>query len=67
LVFKEPGYLSVIAAEYGLDDRMIGIRIPVGGWKFFSSTPHLDCFWGHPASYPTGTRGSFLGSKAGEA
>jgi hypothetical protein len=34
-----------IATDYGLDNRMIGFRIPAGGWKFFSATPRPDRLW----------------------
>jgi hypothetical protein len=37
-----------IATDYGLDDRLIGVRI-VGGWEFFSSTPRPDRLWGPPS------------------
>jgi hypothetical protein len=32
-----------IATGYGLDDRMIGVRFPLGGgWEFFSSLRRPD-------------------------
>jgi len=52
------------ATEYGLDDRMIGVRIPVGAGNF-SLRHHVETGSGaHPASYPMGTRGFFTGDKA---
>jgi hypothetical protein len=38
---------------YGLDDRGVGVRVPVGSRIFFPR--HPDRFWGpqkHPVSYP---------------
>jgi len=45
--------------------QMIRDLSPGRGWEFFSSPPCPDQLWGggHPTSYPTGTRGTFLGSK----
>jgi hypothetical protein len=50
------------ATGYGLDGR----GVPVGA-KIFSSPRRPDLFWGHPASYPIGIRGSFPGGKAAGA
>jgi hypothetical protein len=52
-----------IATVYELDDRGVGVRVPVGS-EF--SLLHIvqNCFGAHSASYPVGTRGSFPGSKA---
>jgi hypothetical protein len=43
------------------------VSIPGRGWEFFSSPPCPERLWGHPASYPMGTRGSFPGGKAARA
>jgi hypothetical protein len=52
-----------IATGYGLHDRMIGFRFHTGAGKF-SLHYHVQTGSGaHPASYPMGTRGSFLGIK----
>jgi hypothetical protein len=48
-----------IATGYGLDDREVGVRDPVGS-RIFSSPRRPDRFWG-PASYPMGTGGSLPG------
>jgi hypothetical protein len=56
-----------IALGYGLDDRVSRVRYPAGPGNF---SPHHRVQNGsgaHPASYPVGTRGSFLGGKAAEA
>jgi hypothetical protein len=48
-----------IATTYGLDDRGVGVRVPVGIVQTGSEV--------HPTSYPIGTEGSFPGGKAAEA
>jgi hypothetical protein len=53
-----------IALGYGLDDRGSSVRFLGGSGNF---SPHHRVQNGsgtHPASYPMGTRGSFLGGKA---
>jgi hypothetical protein len=47
---------------YGLDDREVGIRIPVRS-KIFSSLRLPDRFWAHPTFYPMGTDSFFPGVK----
>jgi hypothetical protein len=59
----------VIAQWYsaGLRPVRLGVRVPVGAGKF---SPHhrLQTDSGaHPASYPTGTRGTFPGGKTTRA
>jgi hypothetical protein len=51
-----------IATGYGLDDREVGVRVPVGSRIFSSARSGA-----HPASYPMGTGGSFSGGKAAGA
>jgi len=46
---------------------MIGGLNPDRGWEFFSSPPHPDQLWGHPASYLMGTRGSFSDDEVARA
>jgi hypothetical protein len=49
-----------IVSDYGLDDRVIGVRSPVGA-KDFSSILCVQTGSGaHPASSTMGTGGSFL-------
>jgi hypothetical protein len=56
-----------IALGYRLDDGGSRVRFPVGVGNF-SLHHHVQNGSGaHPASYPMGTRGSFLGGKAAEA
>jgi hypothetical protein len=53
-----------IALGYGLEDRGSRVRFSVGAGNF---SPHHRVQNGsgaHPASYPMGTGGSFLGGKA---
>jgi hypothetical protein len=53
-----------IVSDYGLHDRVIGVRSPTGA-EDFSSSPCVQTGSGaHPASYPMGTRGPFPGGKA---
>jgi hypothetical protein len=53
-----------IAIDYGLDDRMIGVRIPAGAGNF-SLRHHVQTGSGaHPASYLMRTGGSLPGGKA---
>jgi hypothetical protein len=51
-----------IAINYGLDDRGIGVIVPVGS-RIFSSPSRPDWRWVHPTSYPIGTGGSFPGGE----
>jgi hypothetical protein len=57
------GSLGGIVTDYGLDDRMIGVRFPVGAANF--SLPHgVQIGSGaHLASYPMATGDSFPGVK----
>jgi hypothetical protein len=52
------GSVVGIATGYGLDDRGVGVRVPVGS-RIFSTGPGA-----HPTSYPMSTGGSFPGDKA---
>jgi hypothetical protein len=47
-----------IATGYGLDDRDVPIRVPVGS-RIFSSPRRPDRLWG-PPSLSNGYRGLFL-------
>jgi hypothetical protein len=51
-------------SDYGLDDRAIGVRSPVGAEDFYSSLSVQTGSGAHPASYPMGTGGPFPGGKA---
>jgi hypothetical protein len=54
-----------IAIDYGLDDRMIGVRIPAGAGYYFSLRHRVQSGSGaHPASYTVGIWDSFPGNKA---
>jgi hypothetical protein len=55
-----------IATGYGLDDRDVGVRVPVGS-RIFSPLRRPDRLWGHLTSYPIGTQGYFRGGKTAGA
>jgi hypothetical protein len=55
-----------IATVYGLDDREVGVLVPVG--SVFSLLHIVQTGSGaHPTSYPMGTGGYFPGGKAAGA
>jgi hypothetical protein len=55
-----------IAAGYGLNDRGVGVRVPMG--EKFSLLHVVQTATGvHPTSYTIGTGGSFPGGKAAGA
>jgi hypothetical protein len=56
-----------IALGYGLDDRGSRVRFPAGTGNFSLHHRVQNGSGAHPASYPTGTRVSFPGSKAAGA
>jgi hypothetical protein len=66
LVLRKKG--AVIAQRYsaGLGDGS-GVREPAGVGSFTLHHRDQTGSGAHPASYPMGTRGSFLGAKAAEA
>jgi hypothetical protein len=45
-----------IATNYGLDDRGVGVRVPVGS-SIFSSPDRPDRLWGPPNLLSNGYRG----------
>jgi hypothetical protein len=51
-----------IAAVYGLDDREVGFRVPVGSEFSLLHIVHTDS-GAHQDSYPMGAGGSFPGVK----
>jgi hypothetical protein len=56
-----------IALGYGLDDRGSTVRFPAGAGNFSLHHCVQNGSGAHPASYPTGTRGSFPGAHAARA
>jgi hypothetical protein len=56
-----------IALGYGLDDRGSRVRFPAGAKDLSLHHRIQNGSEAHPASYPTGTRGSFPGGKAAGA
>jgi hypothetical protein len=55
-----------IATGYGLNDRGVGVRVPVGS-RIFSSPRRPDRLWGPPNLLSNGYRESFPGGKAARA
>jgi hypothetical protein len=56
-----------IALGYGLDDLGSRVRLSVGAGNFSLHHRIQNGSGAHPASFPMGTRGSFLGGKAAGA
>jgi hypothetical protein len=56
-----------ITLGYGLDDRSSRVRFLAEAGNFFLQHRDQNGSGAHPASYPMGTRGSFLGGKAAGA
>jgi hypothetical protein len=56
-----------IALGYGLDDRGSRVRFLAGAGNFSLHHGVQNSSGAHPASYPVGTRGSFLEDKAAGA
>jgi hypothetical protein len=61
---KEPGSSGSIVPGYGLDDRAIGVRSPVGANDFSSILCVQTGSGAHPASCIMGTGGPFAGGKS---
>jgi hypothetical protein len=55
-----------IATGYGLDDRKVGVRVPVGS-RIITSPCHPDRLWGPPNLLYNGYRELFPGGKAAGA
>jgi hypothetical protein len=53
---------SAVGTATGLDDQGFGVRVPVGS-RISLLHVFQTCPGAHPASYPVGTRGYFLGVK----
>jgi hypothetical protein len=66
-ILKSRDSLVGIALGYGLHDRGPRIRFPAGAGNFPLHHRVQNGSGAHPASYPTGTRGSFSGSKVAGA
>jgi hypothetical protein len=65
-IFGSRGSAVGIATGYGLDDRGVGVRVPVGS-RIFSSTRRPDWLWGPTSLLSNGYRGSFPRGKASGA
>jgi hypothetical protein len=63
-ISKNTGFSAVgIATGYGLDDRVVEVRLPVGAKILFLQVVQTG-FGINPTSYPKGNGGSFPGGKA---
>jgi hypothetical protein len=60
------GSAVIRESGYGLDDRGVGVGVPVGS-RIFSSPCRRDRPWGPPNLLLDGYWGSFLGDKAAGA
>jgi hypothetical protein len=59
---KIRGSAGVLSTGYGLDDRGIGVRVPIGS-RILSSPYRPDRLWGPSNLKSNGYRGLFPGSK----
>jgi hypothetical protein len=55
---RRRGGVVGIANDYGLDNRGVGVRVPLGS-RIFSSPYRPDRFWGPPSLLSNGYRGIF--------
>jgi hypothetical protein len=62
--YWSPDSSAGIALGYGLDDRGSRLRFPAGAGNLSLQHRVQNGSGAHPASYPMGTRGFFLGGKA---
>jgi hypothetical protein len=56
IYFRSRDSVVDIATGYGLDDRGVAVRVPVGS-KIFSSSRRPDRLWGPPSLLYNGYRG----------
>jgi hypothetical protein len=64
---QEPGSSGSVVSDYGLDDRAIGVRSPVGRKDFSSNLCVQTGSGAHSASCTMGTGGPFSGTKRGRS
>jgi hypothetical protein len=56
----------VIASSFGLDDRGVGLRVPVGS-RIISSSPRPDRLWDAPSLLSSGYLGLFPHGQSGQS
>jgi hypothetical protein len=64
--FRSRDSVVGVATGYGLDDRGVGVRLPVGS-RIFSSPCRPDRLWGSPNLLSNGYRRLIPGGKAAKA
>jgi hypothetical protein len=62
---REPSSSGSIVSDYGMDDRVIGVRSPAGEKDFSCNVCVQTGYEAHPASCTMGTVGPFPGEKRG--
>jgi hypothetical protein len=58
IFFKDVSENYISHSGYGMDDRGVGVRVPVGS-RIFSSPQRPDRLWGPPTILSNGYRDSF--------
>jgi hypothetical protein len=63
MIVRSRGRSFSIVSDYGLDDRVTGVRSPAEAKNFSSNLCVHTGSGAHPTTYTMGTGGPFLGSK----
>jgi hypothetical protein len=65
-VWTDTNICKIMATGYGLDDRGVGVQVPVGV-RIFTSARRQDRLWGPPSLLFNGYWGLFPGGKGAGA